>query len=158
MWNICSQDYHVLFRTLYSLRRIKKVYITRKNQWPTTSYSLISSSQLVCYTADTLQMKGPWEPNTNVWFPFMYSYKWNCYFQNRIIMFCFLVPTFIYLWEIYIYFLDRSAYSAAENMWSDPGNVCINRLQTHECGNWDWGRAIPRKGVHNMGFSLRCSD
>ncbi len=27
----------------------------------------------------------------------------------------------------------------------------INRSQTHECGNWGWGRAIPRKG-----FSLQC--
>ncbi len=26
----------------------------------------------------TLQMKGQWESNINVWFPFMYSQKWNC--------------------------------------------------------------------------------
>ncbi len=33
-----------------------------------------------------LQMKDRrWESNINVWFPFMYSKKWNCYFQNRII-------------------------------------------------------------------------
>ncbi len=31
-----------------------------------------------------LQMKGRWESNKNVWFPFMYSQRWNCYFQNRI--------------------------------------------------------------------------
>jgi hypothetical protein len=24
-----------------------------------------------------------------------------------------------------------------ENMWTDPGNICINRSQTHECGKWD---------------------
>jgi hypothetical protein len=24
----------------------------------------------------------------------------------------------------------------------------INRSQAHECGNWDYGRAIPRKGIH----------
>ncbi len=35
--------------------------------------------------------------------PFMYSQKWNCYFQNRIIMFRLPVPTVIYLWEIYIF-------------------------------------------------------
>ncbi len=34
----------------------------------------------------------------------------------------------------FIYSHDRSAYSAAGNMWSDPGNY-INRSQTHECGN-----------------------
>ncbi len=27
--------------------------------------------------------------------------------------------------------------------------------QTHECGNWDWGRAILRKGIHKWDF--RCS-
>ncbi len=27
--------------------------------------------------------------------------------------------------------------------------------QTHECGNWDWVRAIPRKGRHKWDF--RCS-
>jgi hypothetical protein len=31
----------------------------------------------------------------------------------------------------------------------------INRSQTHECGNWGWGRAIPRKGIHKKDF--RCS-
>jgi hypothetical protein len=68
------------------------------------------------------------------------------YFQNRIIMFCLLIPTLIYLWEIYIF----------------PGWVCLfccsqicgpilgiyNRSQTHECGYWDWGRTIPRKGIY----------
>ncbi len=28
----------------------------------------------------------------------------------------------------------------------------INRSQTHEYGNWDWGRAIPRKGIHKGNF------
>ncbi len=31
----------------------------------------------------------------------------------------------------------------------------INRSQTHECGIWSWGRAIPRKGIHKRDF--RCS-
>ncbi len=47
-----------------------------------------------------LQMKGRWQSSLNVWFPFLYSQKLNCYFQNRIIMFCLPVPTLIYLWEI----------------------------------------------------------
>ncbi len=36
-------------------------------------------------------------------------------------------------------------------------NVCIykDRSQTHECGNWNWGRAIPWKGIHKCDF--RCS-
>ncbi len=28
----------------------------------------------------------------------------------------------------------------------------INRSQTHECGNWDWDRAILRKGIHKWDF------
>ncbi len=31
----------------------------------------------------------------------------------------------------------------------------INRSQTHESGNWDWGRAIPRKGIQKWDF--RCN-
>jgi hypothetical protein len=31
----------------------------------------------------------------------------------------------------------------------------IIRSQTHECGNWGWGCAIPRKGIHK--WDLRCS-
>ncbi len=60
-------------------------------------------------------------------------------------MFCLPVPPLIYLWEIYIF----------------PGSVCLlgcreicgpilgkyKSLTTLECGNWDWGRAIPRKGI-----------
>ncbi len=56
----------------------------------------------------TLQRKGRWESNINVWFPFMYSQKWNCYLQNRIIMFCLPVPSLIYVWEIIF-----------------PGSVCL---------------------------------
>ncbi len=33
--------------------------------------------------------------------------------------------------------------------------VGLNRSQTHECWNWGWGRAIPRKGIHKGDF--RCS-
>ncbi len=98
----------------------------------------------------TLQMKGRWESNINVWLPFMYSQKYNCYFQNRIIMFCLPIPTLIYLLEIYTF----------------PGSVClfcckkyvdwsweyINRSQTHKCGNWYWGHAIPRKGIYRCNF------
>ncbi len=31
----------------------------------------------------------------------------------------------------------------------------INRSQTHECGNWGWGRAIPRKGYMTV-LLLQC--
>jgi hypothetical protein len=65
------------------------------------------------------------------------------------------ISTCMRLWAIYIF----------------PGSVClfcwrkyvdrswdwdyINRSQTHECGNWGWGRAIPRKAIYKWDF--RCS-
>ncbi len=51
-----------------------------------------------------------WEFNLNVWFPFIYSQKWNCYFpkQNYNVLSP-AVPTLIYLWGIYIF----------------PGSVCL---------------------------------
>jgi hypothetical protein len=94
----------------------------------------------------TLQRKGGWESNINVWFPFMYSQKWNCYFQNRIIIICLSVPLLVYLWEIYsIYFQDQSAYSAA-GKYVDQSWESINRSQTHECGN---GLRLPNSQKRN---------
>ncbi len=101
-------------------------------------------------------MKDRWEYNINVWFPFMYSQKWSCYFQNRIIMFCLPVPTLLYLWEIYIYFQDRSAYPGVGKYVVRSWEYIIAHIkQIHEFGNWDWGRAIPRKGIHKWDF--QCS-
>ncbi len=56
--------------------------------------------------------------------------------------------TFMCLWAIYIFprwiclfwcrkYLERS--------WE-----YINRPKTHECGNWDRGPHIPKKGIHNL--------
>jgi hypothetical protein len=96
----------------------------------------------------TLQMKGRWESNINVWFPFLYSQKWKCYFQNRIIMFC--LPS-SYTHISFLFFQDQSAYSAAGKYVHQSWEY-INRSQTHKCGNWDWGCAIPRKGIHKWDF------
>jgi hypothetical protein len=101
------------------------------------------------YFCHAPQMKGPWESNKNVCFPFMSSQKWNCYFQNRIIMFCLPVPTLIYLWEIYIFqglvYLFCSRKILVGRSWA-----YINRSQTHECGNWDWEAAqFPEKKYIN---------
>ncbi len=83
---------------------------------------------------------GRWESNINVWFPFMYSQKWKYYFQKRIKMFCLPVPKLIYL----IISVRDSCISRIGlpillqgNMWTHPGNIYVNRSQTHECGNWD---------------------
>jgi len=45
-----------------------------------------------------------------------------------------------------IYSHDQSAYFAA-GKYVDRCWEYINRSQTHECGNWDWGHAIPVKGI-----------
>ncbi len=88
----------------------------------------------------------------NGWFPFMYSQKWNCYFQNRITVQCsFFQFLHSYICERFIYFQDRSAYSAA-GKYVDRSLEYINRSQTHEFGNWDQGRTIPRKGIHKWDF------
>ncbi len=109
----------------------------------------------VLYTA--LQMKGRWEFNINFWFPFINSQKWNCaaslFSKQNYIVLSPNVYTRISI-ERYIYFQDRSAYSAA-GKYVDRSWEYINRSQTHECGNWDWGRAVPRKGIHKWDF--RCS-
>ncbi len=56
-----------------------------------------------------------------------------------------------YIFERFIYFQDRSAYSAA-GKYVDQSWEYINRSQTHACGNWEWCRAIPRKWIHKWDF------
>ncbi len=34
----------------------------------------------------------------------------------------------------------------------DPSWEYTDHSQTHECGNWDWGRAIPFLGIHKSKF------
>jgi hypothetical protein len=82
----------------------------------------------------------------------MYSQKWNLYFQNKIKC---SVSQFLHSWICYRfkYFLDRSAYSAARK-YVDRSWEYINRSRTHEWGNWDWGHAIPRKGIYINGIFL----
>ncbi len=99
-------------------------------------------------------MKARWKSNINVWFPFMYSQKWNWYFQIRIIMLCLSVPTLIYQWEFYIF----------------PGSVCLFCCR-EICGpilgiyksltdTWMWKLGLrphySQKRNKLMGFSLLC--
>ncbi len=104
-----------------------------------------------------LQMKGQWESNIKVWFPFMYSQKWNCAAslfpkQNYNV----LSPnSYIhsYLWEIYIF----------------PGSVCLFccskicrpiPIYKSVTDTWMWKlRLKPRnsqKGLHKWDFC--CSE
>jgi hypothetical protein len=72
------------------------------------------------------------------------------YFQNRIIMFCLPISTFLYLWAIYI-FQDRSAYFAAAKQADRPWEY-INHSQAQECRNWEQGRAVSFLGIHKSNF------
>ncbi len=117
---------------------------------------MFAADQVDSHTANEGPVRGRWESIINVWFPFVYSKKWNCaasYFENRIILF---VSQFLnsYISEKFLYFQDRSAYSSA-GKYVDQSWENINRSQRRECGNWDWVPAIPRKGIHKWDF--RCS-
>jgi hypothetical protein len=93
----------------------------------------------------TLQMKGQSESNINVWSPFIYSQKWICYLQNQ--NYNFLSSS------SYIHISVRDLYiSRIGPPILLQGNMWTSCSQTHECGNWDRGRAIPRKGIHKWDF------
>ncbi len=75
----------------------------------------------------------------------------NKYSQKRNIGVSISISTFMRLWAIYIFprsvslfcwrkYVDRSSWDY------------VNHSQTHECWNWGWGRAIPRKGIHKGNF------
>ncbi len=64
-------------------------------------------------------------------------------------------PQFLFLHscvcERFIYSNDQSAYSAARKYVNGSWEY-INRSQTNECGNRDWGRTIPFLGIHKWDF------
>jgi hypothetical protein len=108
-----------------------------------------------------LQMKGRLESYMNVWFPFMYSQKWNCAAslflkQNYNV----LSPNFynyISAKDLYISRISLSYFAAAkyvDRFWED-----INRSQTHESWKLEWGHTIPRKGIHKWDlFRIDCDE
>jgi hypothetical protein len=77
----------------------------------------------------------------------------NKYSQTRNIGVSVPILTFMSLWAIYIF--SRSICLFCWRKYVDRSWDYINRSQTHECWNWGWGRAIPRKGIHKWDF--RCS-
>jgi hypothetical protein len=56
--------------------------------------------------------------------------------------------------ERFMYSQYWSGYSAAWK-YVDRSWKYINHSHTHECGNWDWGRAIPLLEINKWDF--RCS-
>ncbi len=62
--------------------------------------------------------------------------------------------------EWFIYSQDLGLHIFMQlNRQTNRGNICVNRSQTHEGGNWDWGRTIPFLGWFFWIFvtvSLQC--
>ncbi len=103
----------------------------------------------------TLQMKGRWASNINVW------YRFYVFPEMKLLGLIFPkqnydvlspnFPTFMHLWAIYTF----------------PGSIClfccsqidrpilgiyINRSEVHECRNWERGPTVLFLGIHKSDF------
>jgi hypothetical protein len=63
------------------------------------------------------------------------------------------IYTFMCLWTNYLF--PRSVCLFCWRKYVDRSWEYISRSETHECGNWGWGRAVPRKGIYKR--NCRCS-
>ncbi len=68
--------------------------------------------------------------------PFMYSQKRNCAPQSNVHIHVSVSDSYIFPGSVHIFSCSRIGRRIV-------GIQYINRSQTHECGNFDWGRAIP---------------
>jgi hypothetical protein len=73
-------DFILLYVPLYIVQRVEPLPHPINPALYSFRQLLPKQSQIqkVLSSLTTLQMKGWWESNINVWFPFMYSQKWNC--------------------------------------------------------------------------------
>ena len=94
--------------------------------WSVDLHSIYLYSNLHFWCS--LHMKSRWETNINVWFPFMYSQKWNCAASLFPKQNCnFLSPnsyTRISVRDLYISRIGLSIL-LQPNMWTHPGKIFI---------------------------------
>ncbi len=78
---------------------------------------------------------------------------WNKYSEKRNIGASVPIFTVMCLWAKYIF--PQWVCLFCWMKYVDWSWEYINRSKTHECGNWGWGRAIPRIGIYKR--NCRCS-
>jgi hypothetical protein len=78
-----------------------------------------------------------------IWIWKKYSQERNCTLSHNVNIMC--------LWAIYIFPRFVCLFCCRKICGPILGKY-LNRSQTHECGNWDWSRAIPFLGMHKWDF------
>ncbi len=68
------------------------------------------------------------------------------------------ISTSMFLWAIYIFPYSVYLFCCRKRCGAILGILYIKRSQTHECGYWDWGRAIPFLGIHKWDFRCNVLD
>jgi hypothetical protein len=61
------------------------------------------------------------------------------------------IPTLMFLWAIYIFLWLVYLFWCRKISGPNVG-ICVDLSQTQECGNRDWGRAIPFVRLHKFKF------